>query len=57
MTSSEILYLKYYVSLKTYLLYLFIEMFNDYPEEKEFLLIWCSYFKILSIEDFYYATK
>ena len=57
MTSSEILYLKYYVSLKTFLLYLFIEMFNDYPEEKEFLLIWCSYFKILSIEDFYYATK
>ena len=57
MTSSEILYLKYYVSLKAFLLYLFIEMFNDYPEEKEVLLIWCSYFKILSIEDFYYATK
>ena len=32
-------------------------MFNDYPEEKEVLLILCSYFKILSIEDFYYATK
>ena len=56
MTSSEILYLKL-CKPKDISYYLFIEMFNDYPEEKEVLLILCSYFKILSIEDFYYATK
>ena len=32
-------------------------MFSDYPEEKVVLLIPCSSFKILSIDDFYYATK
>lgn len=37
--------------------YLFIEMFSDYPQGKEVLLISYSYVKILSIGDFYYATK
>ena len=37
--------------------YLFIEMFSDYPQGKEVLLISYSYVKILSIDDFYYATK
>lgn len=32
-------------------------MFSDYPQGKEVLLISYSYVKILSIDDFYYATK
>ena len=37
--------------------YLFIEMFSDCPEEKEVILAPRSKFKVLSIDDFYYATK
>ena len=37
--------------------YLFIEMFSDYPEEKEVMLAPGSKFKVLDIDDFYYATK
>ena len=32
-------------------------MFSDYPEEKEVMLAPGSKFKVLDIDDFYYATK
>ena len=37
--------------------YLFIEIFVDYPEEKEVMLAPGSKFKLLNIDDIYYATK
>ena len=44
-------------NLKTISYYLFIEMFSDYLEEKEVLIAPGSKFKVLNIDDFYYATK
>ena len=37
--------------------HLFIEIFVDYSEEREVMLAPGSKFKLLNIDDFYYATK